>query len=430
MAGSVRLAVTGIQDQWLTGEPQFSYFVMNYRRHTRFSTEMVEIPFTFSGEAGRKPRFGNSVTCRIPNNTGDLLRSVTLKVALEPLPSSDSELVSNTYNTSIGTRIIEHADLIIGGQVIERLTGDYVYMYDQLHNNIDDTEQTLYFMSGHNNHIQFSNPYTFYVNLPFYFFRHPNLAIPVSAITKQLIEIRVQFKPSDYKISYSYDKQYTDTWTVFPTDDGAIHNVSLLADFYFITDVEKNFIMTRPIEYVITQVQTATIPFAPNVLSQSVMTHFKHPVKEMYFMANVQERITGVQNGKRVLDGIVTESDRTLYLSEEIDVRSDVRFIKNISLEFNETKVFDHDRLQLSYQQSLDHHTGCPSPAYEFYTYSFAMKPEVYYPTGQVNMSRIRHQKLNIELDETDERNEIHVSVYAINYNVLHVESGLAGLKF
>jgi hypothetical protein len=195
MAGRVRLAVTGLQDQWLTGEPQFSYFVMNYRRHTRFSTEMVEIPFTFTAESGRKPQFGNSITCRIPNNMGDLLRSVTLKVTLDPLPASDSELVSNTYNTSIGTRIIEHADLIIGGQTIERLTGDYVYMYDQLHNNVDDTDQTLYFMTGHNNHIQFSNPYTFYVNLPFYFFRHPSLSVPLCALTKQLVEIRVQFKP-------------------------------------------------------------------------------------------------------------------------------------------------------------------------------------------------------------------------------------------
>jgi len=430
MAGRVRLAVTGLQDQWLTGEPQFSYFVMNYRRHTRFSTEMVEIPFTFTAESGRKPQFGNSITCRIPNNMGDLLRSVTLKVTLDPLPASDSELVSNTYNTSIGTRIIEHADLIIGGQTIERLTGDYVYMYDQLHNNVDDTEQTLYFMTGHNNHIQFSNPYTFYVNLPFYFFRHPSLSIPLCALTKQLVEIRVQFKPVDDKISYTYDKNFTDTWAVSPTSDGAIKNVSLLTDFYFVTDDEKNFLRSRPTEYVITQVQAATIPFGPNVLSRSVMTHFKHPVKELYFMARLQERITVTQGGKQILGGIVTESDRTLYLSEEIDVRSDVRFIKNISMEFNEAKVFDHGRLQLSYQQSLDHHTGCPSPAYEFYTYSFALKPEVYYPTGQVNMSRIRHQKLNIELDETDALNDIHVSVYAVNYNVLHVESGLAGLKF
>jgi len=407
MAGRVRLAVTGIQDQWLTGEPQFSYFVMNYRRHTRFSTEMVEIPFSFSSESGRKPKFGNSITCRIPNNMGDLLRSVTLKVTMDPL------LHSNLYNTSIGTRIIEYADLVIGGQTIERLTGDYIYMYDQLHSNLDDTLQTLYFMTGHNNHLRFSEPYTFFVNLPFYFFRHPSLAIPICAITKQLVEIRIQFKQKDDKISFSYVDP-----TLTPTSDGSIKSAAILSDFYFVTDDEKSFLRTRPVEYVITQLQLATIPFAPNVTSRSVMTNFKHPVKELYFIANVQG------------NPAVSTTDPTLYRSSEMNIRSDVRFIKNISLEFNEAMVFNHDRLELSYQQSLDHHTGCPSPAYEFYTYSFATKPEVYYPTGQVNMSRIKHQKLNIELDETDTQNAIHVSVYAVNYNVLHVESGLAGLKF
>jgi hypothetical protein len=172
------------------------------------------------------------------------------------------------------------------------------------------------------------------------------------------------------------------------------------------------------VEYVITQLQLATVPFEPNVTTRSVTTHFKHPVKEMFFMANVQGNPE------------VVTSDTTLYRSDESNIRSNARFIKNISLDFNDTKVFDHNRLQLSYQQSLEHHTGCPSPAYEFYTYSFALKPDVYYPTGQVNMSRIRHQQLTVELEETDPQNETHVSVYAMNYNVLRVESGLAGLKF
>jgi hypothetical protein len=76
----------------------------------------------------------------------------------------------------------------------------------------------------------------------------------------------------------------------------------------------------------------------------------------------------------------------------------------------------------------LRHHTGCPSPDFEFYTYSFSLRPEVYYPTGQVNMSRITHKKLTVELEE--EAGGAIVNVYALNYNVLRVESGLAGLKF
>jgi hypothetical protein len=160
------------------------------------------------------------------------------------------------------------------------------------------------------------------------------------------------------------------------------------------------------------------------------MLNFKNPVKELYFMATLQERIQLEKNGRKLLNNIVAETDQTLYLSNDINIRSDARFIKNVSLEFNGATIFDHDGKHMAYQQALDHHTGCPSPAREFYIYSFAMKPEMYYPTGQVNMSRIMHQKLNLELDEIDDTNDTFVSVYAVNYNVLRISSGLAGLKF
>jgi hypothetical protein len=55
-------------------------------------------------------------------------------------------------------------------------------------------------------------------------------------------------------------------------------------------------------------------------------------------------------------------------------------------------------------------------------------------------MSRIIHKKLDIELDTVptatsgstvvDKTRNINVGVYARSYNVLHIESGLAGLKF
>ena len=136
MAGRIRLAVTGIQDQWLTGEPQFSYFVMNYKRHTRFSTEAVEMPFD------GKCDFSSSVECRIPQNIGDLIRSTMLKIKLGKL-STDTSTEKYRYNTPAALSIIKYVDLVIGGQIIERLTGDYIYMYNQLHNNKDDVNQSL-----------------------------------------------------------------------------------------------------------------------------------------------------------------------------------------------------------------------------------------------------------------------------------------------
>ena len=287
MAGRIRLAVTGIQDQWLTGEPQFSYFVMNYKRHTRFSTEAVEMPFD------GKCDFSSSVECRIPQNIGDLIRSTMLKIKLGKL-STDTSTEKYRYNTPAALSIIKYVDLVIGGQIIERLTGDYIYMYNQLHNNKDDVNQSLYFLSGHGEHLQVSDSYnTFYVNIPFYFFRNPSLAVPVCAITKQLVEVRVTFKDinDDVTFKYTIDGSVTKR---DKTTEGSIDNVSLITDFYFVAEEERNFLLTRPMEYIISQLQMSKLVYKPNESKKSALLKFKHPVKELFFSAKEKTGTTNV----------------------------------------------------------------------------------------------------------------------------------------
>mgnify|MGYP003624287097 CR=1 FL=1 len=414
MAGRLRLAVTGVQDQWLTGEPKISYFSSIYKRHTRFSTEAVGIPITGNVSLG-----GNAIA-RIPNNVGDLLRSVMLKLTLGELPSG------NLYNASIATSVIQHVDLVIGGQTIQRLTGDYIDMYNQLYSNKDDAGTTLYYMNGHNNQIQIvTAPRTFYLNLPFYFFRNPSLAIPICAITRQLIEIHIKFKDVDDDVTFSYE-EVNGNMVRTKTELGSIVEASMITDFYFITRDEINFLLTRPMQYIITQLQLSTMQFKPNESKKSALLKFTNPVKELFFSAK-EETGANVGNEDRLLD--VTSTDQA-FSGHVANKRSDYRFVKNIRFECNGKRMFDHTGKYLAYEQSLIHHTGCPDPAYEFYTYSFALKPELYYPTGQLNMSRIIHKKLDVELDETSTSRNINFSIYALNYNLLHVEGGIAGLKF
>jgi hypothetical protein len=414
MAGRLRLAVTGVQDQWLTGYPKISYFSSIYKRHTRFSTEAVGIPITGNVSLG-----GNAIA-RIPNNVGDLLRSVMLKLTLGELPSG------NLYNASVATSVIQYVDLVIGGQTIQRLTGDYIDMYNQLHSNKDDADTTLYYMNGHNNQIQIvSAPRTFYLNLPFYFFRNPSLAIPICAITRQLIEIHIKFKDVDDDVTFSYE-EVNGNMVRTKTELGSIVEAAIITDFYFITRDEINFLLTRPMQYIITQLQLSTMQFKPNESKKSALLKFTNPVKELFFSAK-EETGANVGNEDRLLD--VTSTDQA-FSNHVTNKRSDYRFVKNIRFECNGKRMFDHTGKYLAYEQSLIHHTGCPDPAYEFYTYSFALKPELYYPTGQLNMSRIIHKKLDVELDETSTSRNINFSIYALNYNLLHVEGGLAGLKF
>ena len=390
MAGRLNLAVTGIQDQWLTGKPEFSYFLMNFKRHTKFSIEAIETPF--DGDVD----FDTTLECRIPNNKGDLIRSMMLKFTLPQPTGTPGSGKDIRYVKSIGAKIIQHADLLIGGQTIERITGDYIYMYDQLRNNKDDIDQTLYFLGGHGNYIAVSSDWDYNVLLPFYFFRHPSLAIPVFALTKQQVEVRIKFKKlKDITVSYT-----TATGAIEePPSDVAssIKKTSLITDFFFITDYERDFIMTRPIEYIITQVQMSKFKMKAGESKKSIMLKFKGPVKEMMFMA--------------VSDDVYKYNP-----------------IKHVTMKFNNNTIIDADNLMLSYEQPLKYYTGVTNN--DFGVYSFSLKPETYYPTGQVNMSRIAHNLLEVELDEPDATFEHTVYVYGVSYNVLRVHSGLGGLKF
>jgi len=390
MSGRINLAVTGIQDQWLTGEPEFSYFLVNFKRHTKFAIEAVETPF--DGE----PNFDTSLECRIPANKGDLIRSMMLKFTLPQPTGTVSSGKDIRYNKSIGSRIIEYADLRIGGQTIERITGDYIYMYNQIHNNHDDTDQSLYFLSGHDDYISVSYDWDYSVMLPFYFFRHPSLALPVCALTKQLVEIEIKFrKLEDITVTYTTSSGAIED----PPSDvsSSIKKVSLVTDFFYITENEKNFLLSRPIEYVITQLQMSQFKMKAGETKKSGMLNFKNPVKEMFFIA---------------------KSDDVFKYNP----------IKHVIMKFNNNTIIDADNLMLSYEQPLKYYTGTTEN--NFGVYSFSLKPETYYPTGQVNMSRIAHNFIEIELDSPDSSFEHKVYVYAVNYNVLHVESGLGGLKF
>ena len=271
MAGKLQIAITGTQDQWLTGAPEISYFTSIFKRHSQFSTEAVELPL--SGDI----QLGNLLKCRVPSNVGDLVRSTILKIEIDTLSGS-----SNLYNTSIGTHVIQYADLKIGGQTIERITGDFIYMYNQLNNNTDETGTTLYYLTSHN---RLSNPTTeLYVHLPFYFFRNPSLAIPVCAITKQLVEIDIKFRDVDDDISFNYTSSNSINVRK-RTTNGSIKNASIITDFYFVSEDERNFLLTRPIEYLITQLQVSKLVYKPNESKKSALLKFKNPVKEMFFMA-------------------------------------------------------------------------------------------------------------------------------------------------
>ena len=80
--------------------------------------------------------------------------------------------------------------------------------------------------------------------------------------------------------------------------------------------------------------------------------------------------------------------------------------------------------------QPWQHHTRTPSTGIN--VYSFALKPEEHQPSGTCNFSRIDKATLNLTLSVNTVRNArtAKVRIYAVNYNVLRVMSGMGGLAY
>ena len=78
--------------------------------------------------------------------------------------------------------------------------------------------------------------------------------------------------------------------------------------------------------------------------------------------------------------------------------------------------------------QPFQHHENVPNNT-GINVYSFALKPEEHQPSGTLNMSRI--DSATLDLSYVNATQETHItSVYAVNYNVLRILSGMGGIAY
>ena len=248
-AGSValaQLAAYGAESQYLTGNPQMTYFKLVFRRYTNFALDSREMvltgPTTLLGE--------ETITLKtvIPRH-GDLLSALYLLVDLPDIYSgyrdnsgADPEAANAGYRFQwiheLGARLVERVDVSVGGTKVHELWGDWMYLwyelfapdavdlqtYDELIGNTpafydpahgpgrlgvyptatldpvldEDPELTT---DGGN--LDVLNPYlrtasirgqTLYIPLPFWFGTHSGLSLPLIALQAHEVEVTVTLR--------------------------------------------------------------------------------------------------------------------------------------------------------------------------------------------------------------------------------------------
>ena len=458
--GLMQLVAYGAQDVYLTGDPQITYFKVVYRRHTNFSMECIEQ--TFNGTAGANKK----VSCTISRN-GDLIGAMHLEVPLSAGPTS--VMTNSSYITDV--------EVEVGGQKIDKHYGEWLDIWmdialsndkvggprlgeadsmltaEQLtHGAVTATASaatavivptggsgtgitvtvtlngsnaivansttvaspgsgyatddvltitaaqinTAFGSSNASGNITItlveadfgapavgpaSGMYTMlgnnatgarsaFVPLQFWFNRNVGLALPLIALQYHEVKLNVTFGAS------------------------ATATSKLWVDYIYLDTEERKRFAQMSHEYLIDQLQYPG-PETVSGSSAKARLNFNHPVKELVWVTGTSatNRVKGAATAKLMLNG-------------------HDRFASRVGEYFSEVQPYYH-------------HTKA-SPKADVYVYSFALRPEEHQPSGTCNFSRIDNATLSL----SHTVNVTSLDVYAVNYNVLRVVSGMGGLAY
>jgi len=383
--GLMQLVAYGAQDIYLTGNPQITFFKVVYRRHTNFSMEAIEQTWNGTSEGTGSQR----CTATISRN-GDLVHRMYLEIE-----NTSASAVTNNP----GAQWITDVEVEIGGQKIDKQSGLWMETWSEL-TEPNPTGMTFGSASGvETGGTQFqrmslmggvsaSDTVTsshYFIPLQFWFCRNPGLALPLIAL--QYHEVKVI-------LNHTYGSSFT----------GGSNR--LFCDYIYLdTDERRRFAQVSH-EYLIEQVQNQTWSATQTDLN------FNHPVKELIWT-----------NASKVIDGGGSTG------------------IGPVGTETFLLKLNGHDRFSardyryFSRAQVWQYHSGAGGLNASNVTgengrfddsigvYSFALKPEEHQPSGTCNFSRIDNAQLISTSTGVD-------NVFAVNYNVLRIMSGMGGLAY
>jgi len=411
--GLMQLVAYGAQDIYLTGNPQITFFKVVYRRHTNFSMEAIQQ--TFSGSIAA----GGRVTATISRN-GDLVHRMWMEMDITP---NDVSVMNSGMGTAgqkcqLGYCALGNVTLEIGGQQIDKQSGEWMQIWDELTNpqyqamvknhdggatSADFDETGLIYvpnayqtMIGGFTHFTAAE-YALKVPLHFWFCRNPGLALPLIALQYHEVKVIV-----DIRAAANMNGLVTTT----------IGDMQLWCDYIYLdTDERRRFAQVSH-EYLIEQIQVQTEVGGGADTNKDFTLNFNHPVKELIWAASATA--TPTEFLKLHFPGTAsTNSTATLRGSAQLKLNGHDRFAARDGAYFTRC-------------QPTQHHTNTPICA-RIGVYSFALKPEEHQPSGTCNFSRIDTAVLSLR---TTDSTAVNLQIYAVNYNVLRIMSGMGGLAY
>ena len=412
--GLMQLVAYGAQDVYLTGNPEVTFFQAKYKRHTNFAMENIEQ--TVNGTPANSGR----VSVTIARN-GDLVGDMYLE-----LKSVAGDATAACW---VAERAINNVELSIGGQRVDKHYQKWWRLYSELY--LDESKKATWgkMTTG-------ASGKTVYLPLVFFFNRNPGLYLPLIAL--QYHEVRVDIDLAADMTTY------------------LSASIKVWANYIYLDTEERRRFAQKGHEYLIEQVQHTGTDSVDATQTKQVRLSYNHPVKELVWcFSNTSTAATALWNFTSGNDAsnVVITSDQTTGIAASncfvptalsgvpmVQVGTgggDLAFTEDVVGPLNTFKLVlnGQDRFKeqegkyFNQVQAFNHHTGSPYPG--VYSYSFALKPEEHQPTGTCNFSRIDNAQVAVKLNAAASGlPTLSMNMFATNYNVLRIQSGMGGLAF
>ena len=402
----MQLVAYGAQDVYLTGNPKVTFFQAVYKRHTNFAMENIEQ--TVNGTAASSGRVSVTVA-----RNGDLIADMYVE-----LTSNADTAITTSMDAWMAERAIATAELSIGGQRIDKHYQKWWRLYAELY--LDDGKKLNYGKMTSS-----VKGGAVYLPLIFFFNRNPGLALPLIAL--QYHEVRI-----DFDLASNFDKYLNPS------------TFKVWGNYIYLDTEERRRFAQKGHEYLIEQVQhTGTDSLAAATSTKQVRLSYNHPVKELVWCTTVAGNTLANFTGTPVtITSNVTALDVTANVfinpasagSPQLFLDAGDQFDEGVAGPLSTFKLVlnGQDRFKeqsgkyFNQVQPFVHHSGSPMPG--IYSYSFALKPEEHQPTGTCNFSRIDNAQVSIAVKSDSDKTTLNM--FATNYNVLRIQSGMGGLAF
>ena len=343
-------------------------------------------------------------------------------------------VVEYYWVNSIGHALIKIIEVEIGGVVIDRQYGIWMEIWMELTTPTDKIQGLNEMIGRSDSPINYNNnkELNLYIPLRFWFCKNIGLSLPLIALQAQEVRINLTIRQFEELIVSSNG---------LPPPPEVFSNIEITrcnldVDYIFLEDTERKIFAKTNHQYLIDQVQVYATSLTSNglrqdptdpdkmdripELDQNFYMTFNNPVKELIWVLQNRTVLSLYPYGGNEWFNFSTEPYKNGVKSgEDPMVDAKILFEGQDLFDLKSAKYF---RNVVPYQR----HTRIPNNF--IYVYSFAINPEDFQPSGTCNFSRIDNQQIYMKI--SDKLIDPMITVFAVNYNILNIAAGMAGIEY